>query len=278
MPFHRLSIIGTGLLGGSLALAAKKYISGCHIIGYDRESGAIDNALALKVIDQALPIKDAVADAELTFLCTPVGQFEQVLREISPAVRPGAVISDVGSTKRTITRLAAEILPGTAYFVGSHPMAGSEKKGVTNARADLFQGAVCMIMPSPNTPPELTRKLEAFWQAIGMMVRQMSPAEHDRIVSRISHLPQVVAMALTGVQDDSTLPFAGKGFKDTTRIAGSNPNIWVDILLDNRDEVLKGLQALRHQIDGFDRLLANGDREELLNWLIQASEKRQKIG
>lgn len=277
MSFQRLSIIGIGLLGGSVALAARKYITGCTITGYDRDPSAVAKAVELGVIDQSLPMRDAAAGAELTLLCTPVDQFEAVLREITPAVRPGAIISDVGSTKRTITRLAAEILPSFAHFVGSHPMAGSEKKGVENAQADLFQRAVCMIMPNEKTPQEVTEKLEQFWSRLGMMVTRLTPQEHDRAVGRISHLPQVIAMALTRVQDDRTLPYAGKGFKDTTRIAGSNPQLWVEILLDNRDEVLSGLGSIQDQLAEFKLLLLRRDRDAMVNWMEQASKTRRTL-
>ena len=225
MPIQHLSIIGTGLIGGSIALAARQYLTNCQISAYDSDPDAIAAAIRLNAIDRSLPLTQVGRDASLIILCTPVGQFESVLREIAPTLSAGTVVTDVGSTKRSITKLAAELLPAGVEFIGSHPMAGSEKRGMDAANADLFQRAVCMVMPKPTTPPAASEMVETFWSKLGMNVKRLLPEEHDRIVARISHIPQVVAMALAAIQSDKTLPYAGKGFKDTTRIAASDPKL-----------------------------------------------------
>jgi len=278
MPIQHLSIVGTGLIGGSIALAVKQYISNCQISAYDSDPSAIEAALRLKAIDRSVPLAQIGAGADLTILCTPVGQFERVLREIAPTLSAGTILTDVGSTKRSITKLAAELLPPGVEFIASHPMAGSEKRGMDAAHADLFQRAVCMIMPKPTTPEVAAGLVEAFWTKLGMHVRRLLPEQHDQIVARISHLPQVMAMALTAIQSEETLAYAGKGFKDTTRIAGSSAPLWLDILKDNREEVLSALSLLREELDGFERHLIAGDEPALLQWLSTAAEKRRNVG
>ena len=277
MPIQHLSIIGTGLIGGSVALAAKQYINNCKITAYDADPSAVDAAIRLKAIDRSLPLAQVGVDADLVILCTPVGQFEAVLREIAPNLSAGTVVTDVGSTKRSITKLAAELLPPGVEFIGSHPMAGSEKRGMENAHADLFQRAVCMILPKPTASAASIDLLEAFWAKLGMNVKRLLPEEHDRIVARISHLPQVVAMALAAIQNDQTLPYAGKGFKDTTRIAASDPKLWRDIVLDNADEIRAGLKDLRAQLDALEGFLDPSKSDDLVAWMKVAADIRRSI-
>jgi prephenate dehydrogenase len=277
MPIQRLSIIGTGLIGGSVALAAKKYINNCQITAYDPDTSAIEEAIRQKAIDRSVSLGQVGNDAQLVILCTPVGQFERVLREIAPNLSAGTILTDVGSTKRTITKLAAELLPKGVEFIGSHPMAGSEKRGMAAANADLFQRAVCMVMPNASTPEASYELVERFWTTLGMVVKRLSPDEHDRIVARISHLPQVLAMALTAIQSDKTLPYAGKGFKDTTRIAASDPKLWRDILLDNADEIRGGLSDLIKQLEQFQSVLDPSKQEQLVAWLEKASTLRRSV-
>jgi prephenate dehydrogenase len=278
MPIKHLSIIGVGLIGGSVALAAKQYINNCQITGYDADASAVATAIRLNAIDRSMPLAQVGVGADLIILGTPVGQFERVMREIAPTLSAGTILTDVGSTKRSITKLAAELLPPGVEFIGSHPMAGSEKRGMENAHADLFQRAVCMIMPKPSTPPASSDLLEAFWTRLGMNVKRLLPEQHDRIVARISHLPQVVAMALAAIQSDQTLPYAGKGFKDTTRIAASDPKLWRDIVLDNADEIRSGLKDLRGQLDALEALLDSKRPDELVAWMKVGSEIRRSIG
>lgn len=277
MPIQHLSIIGTGLIGGSVALAAKQYINNCKITAYDADPSAVDAAIRLKAIDRSLPLAQVGADADLVILCTPVGQFEAVLREIAPSLSGGTILTDVGSTKRSITKLAGELLPPGVEFIASHPMAGSEKRGMENAHADLFQRAVCMIMPKPTASAASVELLEAFWAKLGMNVKRLLPEQHDRIVARISHLPQVVAMALAAIQSDETLAYAGKGFKDTTRIAASDPKLWRDIVLDNADEIRAGLKDLRGRLDALEGLLEPSKSDDLVAWMKVAADIRRSI-
>jgi len=275
MPIQRLSIIGTGLIGGSVAMAAKKYINNCQITAYDSDESSASEALRLGVIDRSTSLNQVGREAELVIVCTPVGQFDAVMRVIAPTLTAGTLLTDVGSTKRSITKLAAELLPAGVEFIGSHPMAGSEKRGIAAAHADLFQRAVCMVMANASTPAASFDLIEKFWTTLGMLVKRLTPDEHDRIVARISHLPQVLAMALTAIQSETTLPYAGRGFKDTTRIAGSDPKLWRDIVLDNADEIRAGLSDLRKQLDQFESLLDPAKQDQLVAWLEHASNLRR---
>jgi prephenate dehydrogenase len=197
-----------------------------------------------------------VEGADLIVLCTPVGIFASILADMAEAVRGGAVVTDVGSTKRSVVELANKHLKGSIKFVGSHPMAGSEKRGVEFARADLFQNALCILTPG---------------------TCRMTPAEHDAALAEVSHLPHALAAALVGMQSERALELAGKGFLDTTRIAGGDGGLWRDIFLDNADNVRAALAKLRGMLDHFERLLASGRAEELRQWLDSAAGKRAAV-
>jgi prephenate dehydrogenase len=216
----------------------------------------------------------AVQGADLVVLCTPVGVLCNLLDEIAPALAPGAVVTDVGSTKRTIVSHAGR---GYGTFVGSHPMAGSEKQGVQHARADLYEGALCLTTPDSRTQPEALEKVESFWRLLSMRVRRLTPEAHDRLIGDVSHLPHALAAALVHAQTDDALALAGKGFLDTTRIAAGDAGLWRDILLDNRDNLRAGLGRLRRDLDGLLALLEKSDSEGLRSWLESASKRREVI-
>lgn len=278
MSFSRISIIGVGLLGGSIGLALKAAGSHSRIIGYGHRRETLAKALEYGVIDEwTQDLGTAVADAQLVILCTPVGLFADLLTKLSPLLPAGAVVTDVGSTKRSVVTTASRLLPKTCAFVGSHPMAGSEKRGVEYARADLFRNATCIITPTACTPRPAVQSVEVFWRDLGMRIVRLSPEEHDAAVSDISHLPHVVAGALVAMQSQSAMPLAGKGFLDTTRVASGDALLWRDILLDNADNVRASLDRLQKQISTFRKLLAPTKAEALVDWLNQASTKRDEL-
>ncbi len=271
----RLSIIGVGLLGGSIGLAVRSVAMSCRIVGYGHRRSTLDKALASGAIDEAANgLADAVKEADLVILCTPVGLFRQTLVGIAASLSEGAIVTDVGSTKRSVVQDAAEILPKHVRFVGSHPMAGSEKRGIEFARADLFRGARCILTPDATTDADALASVEGFWRALGMTTTVRSPDEHDRLVSDISHLPHAVAAALVMMQDDAALPLAGKGFLDTTRIAGGDGVLWRDIFLDNREHFADSLTRFRASLDTFLQLLEAGRGEDLAKWLDAAAARR----
>lgn len=278
MAAQRICIVGVGLLGGSVGLAAKSRLDGCVVAGWGHRPSTLAKARDIGAIDIAAPsLPQAVADASLVVLCTPVGAFETMLRAMAPALTPGTVVTDVGSTKRSVVRLAARLLPRGTHFVGSHPMAGSEKRGIDFARTDLFDGALCITTPAPATSAAALRTVERFWRALGMRICRLSPEQHDSLLADISHLPHAVAAALVAMQTDRAMKLAGKGFLDTTRIAGGDGRLWRDILLDNRDNLRNALNRLRQQLAALDELLHPARAEELAAWLDAAAQRRQHV-
>jgi prephenate dehydrogenase len=271
---RRISILGVGLLGGSLGLAAKARISNCTVVGYAHREATLKAALGLGAIDEGYEdLGCAVRGADCVMLCTPVGLFRDLLSRVAPLLGDGTIVSDVGSTKRGIVAAAEELLPAGASFVGSHPMAGSEKRGVQFARANLYDGALCILTPTPRTAPAAVAAMEQFWGVMGMRTCRMSPQEHDRRLADVSHLPHAVAAALVSMQDPASIGLAGKGFSDMTRIAGGDGALWRDIFLDNRDNVRQSLTRLIDELNAFGALLEPGRSDDLRAWLDEAARR-----
>ena len=278
MQPRRLSILGVGLLGGSIGLAVKSNLTGCTVVGYGHRRATLDAALATGAVDEVYESPAAaVRGADLVILCTPVGTFPELLKVIGSSLADGAVVTDVGSTKVSVVEAAEKLLPATARFVGSHPMAGSEKRGVEHARADLFAGALCILTPDERTHPAALERVESFWQMLGMRTARISPAEHDRRLADISHLPHAVAAALIGMQEEASLALAGKGFADATRIAAGDGGLWRDIFIDNRENVIASIERLRAQLDEFAGALRAGDGAAVKAWLDAAAGRRGNL-
>ena len=221
---------------------------------------------------------EAVKGADLVVVCTPVGLVSAMFREIMGDLRDGALVTDVGSTKRSIVAAGEGAMPAGVDFVGSHPMAGSEKRGVRFATADLFEQAVCITTPTARTSPVALGKVEEFWGMLGMEVHRLTPEEHDRRLADVSHLPHALAAALVSMQEDASLRLAGKGFLDATRIAAGDGGLWRDILVDNRDNLRDSINRLQQRLAEFlDRLNA-ADADGVKNWLDAAAARRQSLG
>jgi prephenate dehydrogenase len=278
MQLDRLSIIGVGLLGGSIGLALRSVLSDCEIVGYGHRPETLQRAQQVGAIDRgSTDLRTAVEGSDLVILCTPVGLFGEILRGLGGGLKRGSLVTDVGSTKASVVRQAIENLPDGVHFVGSHPMAGSEKRGVEFARADLFQNALCIMTPNERTDAAALEGIEEFWQLLGMRTCRMSPEDHDRALAEVSHLPHAVAAAMVGMQSEEALKLAGKGVLDTTRIAGGDGGLWRDIFLDNAVNVRSALAELRGQLEAFERLLDPARGEELRQWLDAAAAKRQAL-
>lgn len=278
MATTNLTIIGVGLLGGSIGLGLRAAGEAYRITGYGHRRETLQRAQEFGAIDRyTLDLADATAAADLVILCTPISLFEPLITKLVPLLRPGTLVTDVGSTKRTVVDLAAKLLPVAVSFVGSHPMAGSEKRGVEYARADLFTNALCIVTPTAGTPPEATRAVDRFWKTLGMRTIRLSPEEHDAAVADVSHLPHILAAALVAMQADSALPLAGKGFLDTTRIASGDAQLWRDILVDNKDNLTASLSRLEKQLAIFRKLLTPAKSEALIAWLSQAAARRDQV-
>lgn len=232
MKINRLSIIGLGLIGSSIALAARRKLKHCEIIGYDKSEKVRKAAVSRRVLDQTTTSAAAAAgECDLLIVAVPVDAAKKTLRQIAKTLPVGAVVTDTCSTKASIVTLATRELGGR--FVGSHPMFGSEKGGIENADAALLKGAKVLITPAKGTDPDALRAVESFWKSLGLRPMQLDPADHDRRLALASHLPQVLASVLMAQQTKDSIAVAGRGLIDTTRLAGSDGKLWESILLDN---------------------------------------------
>jgi len=260
----RLAVVGVGLLGGSVALAARANGVAREIVGVGRDRQRLEEPLRAGMVDRiATDVEAGVNGADCVVLAATVFANERLLETIWPSVPAGALVTDVGSTKRGIVAVSDRLSAGRPLgFLGSHPMAGSEKSGWQVARADLFRGATVIVTPTDATEPRAIKGVTALWEALGARVSALDPETHDRTVAAISHLPHVAAWALVDAVtrfEPGALAFAARGFRDTTRIAASDPPMWRDILLANTDTVRASLVAFRAALDDLERLLATAD-------------------
>lgn len=272
---QRVVVVGVGLIGGSIGLALKARCPGVHVAGVGRRQGSLDEARAAGAIDSAhLDAAEGAAGADLAVLCTPVCAYRTHLEAIKDVLADGGLITDAGSTKAAVVAEAEDILGRAGRFVGAHPMAGSERKGVAYASADLFEGAMCILTPGQHVPADAIEACRAFWEAIGMATRIRGPVEHDQALARVSHLPHVVSALLMLVPDPADLPLAASGLRDTTRLASGDPEMWRDILLTNREAMLAATEAFGEQLSSFKRLLTTARPEELEAFLAAAKHRR----
>ena len=232
-------------------------------------------ALAAGAIDTAhFDAAEVAGQTDLVILATPVGAFGKHLTAIAPLLKRGAVVTDVGSTKSIVVKTARSILGPAGPFVGSHPMAGSEQKGVTFSRADLFSGARCIITPTAQTPKRLVTKVEKLWRDLGMKTIRMTPAAHDRALARVSHLPHAVASLLMMLPGKDDLPVSATGFRDTTRLASGDPEMWRDILMTNRKAIIAAVDKLDENLMVLRDLLEAADADGIEKFLARAKKRR----
>lgn len=282
MDFSRIAVIGPGLLGGSLIRAIRHRAGGAiELRAWGRREEPVRQLLAEGAVTIASTDIGAVArDADLIVLCTTVGAMGCSVRAILQAgsLAPGCVVTDVGSVKGpVVAELEPLIAAAGGRFIGSHPMAGSEQGGLENASADLFEGAACLITPTETSDPTAMESVEALWRWLGCRTHRLDPAAHDRAVALISHLPHIVAAILTesilGTEPGAG-KFAGGGFRDSTRIAGGSPDMWTEILLENRDAVRDALRQFHH-LTGETLAFFDGMRKEDLHRLLASAKKRR---
>lgn len=281
MQFQKISIIGVGLLGGSIGLAVRRRKLAGEIAGYVRRTASKKDCEQAGAVDYATAdLLAAVSGADLVILCTPLAQMTSLAKQFLPALKRGAIVTDVGSVKAEVVReLELLIAKAGAHFVGSHPMAGGEKMGVLAAKADLFVNAACVITPSPKTNAAAVGKLEKFWQALGARTMRLAAAQHDLAVSRSSHLPHVIAATLAGLVLDAKQPkpqamLCATGFRDTTRIASGSPEMWRDIVLANRKNVSQSVDAFVAEIKKFQNALRKGDAAAVEKFFAAAKARR----
>jgi prephenate dehydrogenase len=279
---ERLAVVGVGLLGGSVALAARTLGLAREIVGVGRDAGRLAPALDAGVIDRATTeVGAGVADADFVVLAATVAANEDLLTTVWKAAAPGTVVTDVGSTKRGIVRVAEALAPTRPLsFVGSHPMAGSERTGWTAARADLFTGATVIVTPGAHTDAGAVKRVSGFWEALGARVSALDADVHDRTVAAISHLPHLVAVALVAAVAAATpgaFDLAGRGFKDTTRIAAGDPRMWQEIFVANRDVLAASVQDFRVALDGLLARIEAGDTAGLEDALAGVAATRRGL-
>jgi cyclohexadieny/prephenate dehydrogenase len=279
MRFEQITIVGVGLIGGSVGLAAKARGVAGRVVGVGRDRTKLEKAVRLGAIDTfTTNIIEAVETADLVVICTPVNSIAVTILEAAPFCRHGTLFTDGGSTKGNIVADLDLKLLDNIHYVPAHPLAGSEKTGCEHGRADLFAGRVTILTPPDETPSPAIERVSAFWRALGSRVVQMTPRDHDEALATTSHLPHAVAAGLAGVTPVEWLPLTAGGFRDTTRIAGGDPALWAAIFLANRDAVLAAAQKFTTRLDEFRRLLEAGDGAGLGRWLAEAKQVRDALG
>jgi prephenate dehydrogenase len=274
----QITVVGLGLLGGSITLAVLRTLAGVKTVGYTHRPTTRTKARQLEVATEIVSdIKKSVANADLVILATPICTFEKIFGEISDALPRGCIVTDVGSTKVLPHRWAAKKLPGTVHYVGSHPIAGSEQRGIEFARDDLFEQAVCILTTTKKTNRQVVQTLRRFWSKLGCCVELMRPAEHDKIFANISHLPHVVAAALINASSAKELTFAGKGFMDASRIASGPANIWADVLATNANNTTRGIDKITAELGKLKKAIKNGNKKQIEKLLEAARSKRSAL-
>lgn len=270
-------IIGTGLIGGSLGLALKDSPLINCIYGYEPHLESLETALDIGAIDEAVDLKLGAAKADIIFLCTPLSFFAPIIAQINPVLRPGTIVTDVGSTKQAVMQIFKSLPPGV-WGIGGHPMAGSELKGISGADRYLFENAVYGLTPG-EAPPEVLEKLIDIIAATGAKIKILDAFLHDELVATVSHVPHLVAVALVNLTEgkEDNLSMAAGGFRDTTRIASSNPQMWEDILLFNRSHILNKLDKLMDIFTDIKNTIKAEDNQKLQEILKQAKDIRDTI-
>jgi len=279
--WNKITIVGVGLLGGSLGLAVRRHRLAHEVAGFVRRTASLKDCEMAGAVDYATTdLLAAVSMADLVVLCTPLAQMRPLVKQFLPALKHGATVTDVGSVKTSVVKdVCGLIRKAGGHFIGSHPMAGAEKTGVAWARADLYADAVCVVTPTKNSNPAALRKVEQFWKALGSRTIRLTPQLHDRLVSRSSHLPHVLASALAShilkpARPKQQVALCANGFRDTTRIASGSPEMWRDIALTNRRNLVKAVDAFIAELKSFQKVLAKSDPNAVTKFFETAKQRR----
>jgi len=283
--FRKLALIGIGLIGSSIALAARRQGLVEVISIATRKQETLDEARALNLGDiYTLDAAEAVHGADLVIICTPVGAYQGVMEAIAPALEPGAILSDVGSVKKHVVGIMAPMVPKGVSLIPGHPIAGTEHSGPSAGFPELFAGRWCVLTPGADVDPAQTEKLASFWRAMGSQVESMDAAHHDMVLAITSHIPHLVAYNIVGTVADletatqsEVIKFSASGFRDFTRIAASDPVMWRDIFLTNRDAVLEMLGRFSEDLSSLQRSVRMGDGEALEAMFTRTRAIRRSI-
>jgi len=272
--FNKITIIGTGLIGGSLGLVIKRKNLAKEVFGIAKHQKTIEEAIKLGAIDKgSLKLTD-VRESELIIICTPVGEIVRTVQKIIPFLIHGCLITDVGSTKKRIVQEIEKILPRGIHFVGGHPLAGSEKRGIKVAQTDLFVNTLTFLTKSKNSELNALKRIKQLWQELGSRVEIISTAQHDKIVSDISHLPHIAAVGLINSVSAKYLKYAAKGWKDTTRVALSDSLLWKDICLNNEKEINTSLQRFIDYLYEMKGLIQDGNSQRIIKEFKRAKQRK----
>lgn len=278
-PLDTVAIVGVGLIGGSLGMALRQRNLAKNVVGIDRQQIALRVARRVGAVTHTtIDLNKGVADAELIVVCTPSGQIVETVRQAAQHCPERTLITDVGSVKQAIVEALDTGLARGCRFLGGHPLAGSEKTGPNNAVAEMFDGRVSILTPTKNTRAEDFDLLEEFWQALGSVVVRMTPEEHDQALALTSHLPHVVAAALAGVIPEKYFRLSGAGLLGVTRLAGSDPQLWTQILMLNRDNILTALEQYGSCLASLHAALRDGDTDEITKFFTLAKKNRDALG
>lgn len=283
--FERIAIIGLGLIGGSLGYAVKRGGLAKHVAGFASSEATRARALELGFVDSVHgTAAEAATNADLVVLCTPVGALGPVAAEIEKVLKAGAILTDVGSVKSAVIRDVGPFVPEGVHFIPGHPIAGTEQSGPDAGFAELFDGRWCILTPVPGADRAAVAKLTAFWEACGSKVDVMEPRHHDLVLAIVSHLPHLIAYNIVGTADDletvtesEVIKYSAGGFRDFTRLAASDPTMWRDICLNNKEAILEMLGRFSEDLSAMQRMIRWGDGEGLFNLFTRTRAVRRAI-
>ena len=283
--FDRIALIGIGLIGSSIARDVKALGLAREVVVSTRSAETLKRAEELELgTSYALSASDAVQGADLIIVSVPVGASEAVARQIAPHLKPGAIVTDVGSTKASVIAQMAPHMPKTVHFIPGHPLAGTEKSGPDAGFTGLFQGRWCIFTPLPGTDASALARLKAFWEALGSKIDEMDPEHHDKVLAIVSHLPHIIAYNIVGTADDletvtqsEVIKYSASGFRDFTRLAASDPTMWRDVCLHNKDAILEMLARFSEDLAYLQRAIRWGEGDKLFELFTRTRAVRRSI-
>ncbi|KPP87511.1 MAG: cyclohexadieny/prephenate dehydrogenase [Rhodobacteraceae bacterium HLUCCO07] len=284
-PYARIALIGLGLIAGSMSLALRRAGYEGEITGHARSAETRKIAREIGLVDRVCDsAAEAARDADLVVLCVPVGVMGAVAREIAPVLKPGATVSDVGSVKAAVVEAVAPHLPENVHFVPTHPMAGTEHSGPRSGFAELFDNRWCLIVPGEGTDAQAVERVAALWRMLGANTEVMEVEHHDLLCAIVSHIPHLIAYTMVGVADDfrrvseqEVIKFSAAGFRDFTRIAASDPTMWRDVFLNNKEATLEILGRFTEELFALQRAIRTGDGEQLFDYFSHTRSIRRGI-
>ncbi|ACM27966.1 prephenate/arogenate dehydrogenase family protein [Agrobacterium rhizogenes] len=285
VQFDRIALIGIGLIGSSIAHDIKRLGLAKEVVIATRSAETLKRAEELKLGDRYTPSSaDAVKDADLVIVSVPVGASESVAKEIAAHLKPGAIVTDVGSTKASVIAQMQPHMPDNVYFIPGHPIAGTEKSGPDAGFAGLFEGRWCIFTPIPGTDEQAIKRLRHFWESLGSRVDEMDAAHHDKVLAIVSHLPHLIAYNIVGTADDletvtesEVIKYSASGFRDFTRLAASDPTMWRDICLHNRDAILEMLSRFSEDLSSLQRAIRWGEGDKIFELFSRTRAIRRSI-